>query len=101
MRFEEACGGWRFRRPTQEEAARLRGVRMHRVPPRSLYPQKRVAGVPALDHYEDEGFDRLLDERLRQVSSRRASVDEVVRTETLYRGRYEGCDVRDLARFRG
>ena len=26
MRFEEACGGWRSRRLTQEEAARLPGV---------------------------------------------------------------------------
>ena len=26
MRFEEACGGWQDRRPTQEEAVRMLGV---------------------------------------------------------------------------
>ena len=31
MRFEEACGGWQARRLTQDEAARLLGVRERTV----------------------------------------------------------------------
>ena len=40
-----------------------------------------------VDRYEDEGLDGLVDKRLGQVSARRAPVDEVVRTEALYRER--------------
>ena len=72
MRFEEACGGWQQRRLTQEEAARLPGV-CERTFRRYM------------DRYEDEGLDGLMDKRPGQVSARRAPVDEVVRTETLYR----------------
>ena len=86
MRFEEAYGGWQARRLTQEEAARLLGVcertfRRH------------------VDRYEDEGFDRLIDKRLSQVSARRAPVDEVVRTDALYRERYEGWNVKHFYSF--
>ena len=76
MRFEEACGGWQSHRLTQEEAARLLGVCDRTF-------RRRV------DRYEDEGLDGLADKRLGQVSARRAPVDEVVRTETLYRERCE------------
>ena len=86
MRFEEAYGGWQSRRLTQEEAARLLGV-CERTFRRYV------------DRYEDEGLDGLLDKRLAQVSARRAPVDEVVRTETLYRERYEGWNVRHFYRF--
>ena len=51
-----------------EEAARLLGVCEH---------------VPATA--TSEGLDGLVDKRLGQVSARRAPVDEVVRTEALYR----------------
>ena len=49
MRFEEACGGWRERRLTQEEAARMPGgVRAY-----SLSPQKR-GFRRSVDRYEEE-----------------------------------------------
>ena len=34
MRFEEACGGWQDRRLSQEEAARMLGVRERTACPR-------------------------------------------------------------------
>ena len=86
MRFKEAYGGWRERRLTQEEAARLLGV-CERTFRRYV------------DRYEDEGLDGLVDKRLSQVSARRAPVDEVVRTEALYRERYEGWNVKHFYRF--
>ena len=81
MRFAEAYGGWQERRLTQEEAARLLGV-CERTFRRYV------------DRYEDEGLDGLADKRLGQVSARRAPVDEVVRTEALYRERYDGWNVK-------
>ena len=86
MRFKEAYGGWQERRLTQEEAARLLGV-CERTFRRYI------------ERYEDEGLDGLIDKRLSQVSARRAPVDEVVRTEALYRERYEGWNVRHFYRF--
>jgi len=81
MRFEEAYGGWRGGRLSQEEAARLLGVgertfRRH------------------IDRYEEEGLQGLLDKRLSQVSHRRAPVDEVMAMVELYRNRYKGWNVR-------
>ena len=87
MRFEEAYGGWQERRLTQEEAAQLPGV-CERTFRRYV------------DRYEDEGLDGLMDKRLVQVSARRAPVDEVVRTEALYRERYEGWNVKRFYRRR-
>ena len=85
MRFdEEAYGGWQERRLTQEEAARPLGV-CERTFRRYV------------DRYEDEGLDGLVDKRLSQVSARRAPVDEVVRTEALYRERYDGWNVRHFS----
>ncbi len=52
-----------------------------------------------VDRYEEEGLDGLVDKRLGQVSARRASVDEVVRTEALYRERYEGWNVKRFHSF--
>ena len=86
MRFKEAYGGWRERRLTQEEAARLLGV-CERTFRRYV------------DRYEDEGLDGLVDKRLGQVSARRAPVDEVVRTEALYRERYDGWNVQHFYSF--
>ena len=54
-----------------------------------------------VDRYQDEGLDGLADKRLGQVSSRRALVDEVVRTEALYRERYESWNVKHFYRFTG
>ena len=86
MRFEEAYGGWQSRRLTQEEAARLLGV-CERTFRRYV------------DRYEDEGLDGLVDKRLGQVSAQRAPVDEVVRTETLYRESYRGWNVKHFHSF--
>ncbi|MGC9008083.1 MAG: helix-turn-helix domain-containing protein, partial [Halothiobacillaceae bacterium] len=65
MRFEEAYGGWRSGRLSQEEAARLLGVCDRTF-------RRYVA------RYEEEGFEGLVDRRLSQVSHRRAPVDEVM-----------------------
>ena len=86
MRFEEAYGGWQERRLTQEEAARLLGV-CERTFRRYV------------DRYEEEGMDGLVDKRLGRVSARRAPVDEVMRTEALYRERYEGWNVKHFYSF--
>ena len=86
MRFAEAYGGWQERRLSQEEAARLLGV-CERTFRRYV------------DRYEDEGLDGLADKRLGQVSARRAPVDEVVRTEALYRERYDGWNVKHFHSF--
>ena len=86
MRFAEAYGGWQERRLSQEEAARLLGV-CERTFRRYV------------DRYEEEGLDGLVDKRLGQVSARRAPVDEVVRTEALYRERYDGWNVKHFYRF--
>ena len=86
MRFAEAYGGWQERRLSQEEAARLLGV-CERTFRRYV------------DRYEDEGLDGLADKRLGQVSARRAPVDEVMRTEALYRERYDGWNVKHFHSF--
>ena len=86
MRFEEAYGGWQERRLTQEEAARMLGV-CERTFRRYV------------DRYEEEGLDGLVDKRLGQVSARQAPVDEVMRTEALYRERYEGVEREALPQF--
>ena len=56
-----------------------------------------------MDRYEEEGLDGLVDKCLGQVSARRAPVDEpvdeVVRTEALYRERYEGWNVKHFHSF--
>ena len=52
-----------------------------------------------VDRYEDEGLDGLVDKRLSQVSARRPPVDEVVRTEALYRERYDGWNVQHFYSF--
>ena len=86
MRFAEAYGGWQERRLTQEEAARLLGV-CERTFRRYV------------DRYEDEGLDGLVDKRLSEVSARRAPVDEVLRTEALYRERNDGWNVKHFYSF--
>ena len=86
MRFAEAYEGWRERRLTQEEAARLLGVHERTF--------RRY-----IDRYEEAGLDGLLDRRLSQVSQRRAAVDEVLRLTELYRSRYEGWNVKHFHSF--
>lgn len=77
MRFEEAYGGWRKRRLTQEEAALILGV--------SDRTFRRY-----VDRFEESGLDGLADKRLTQVSHRRAPVDEVIALVDLYRCCHQG-----------
>lgn len=81
MRFEEAYGGWKRGRLTQEEAARLLGVceRTYRR---------------YLDRYEEQGMEGLVDRRLGQISHRSAPVDEVIALADLYNHRYQGFTVK-------
>ena len=81
MRFEEAYEGWTESRLTQEEAARLLGVCS-----RSF---RRY-----INRYEENGLGGLLDKRLTQISSRRASVDEVMALVDRYKGRHRGWNVK-------
>ncbi|MDD5723122.1 MAG: helix-turn-helix domain-containing protein [Syntrophales bacterium] len=81
MRFKEAYGVWTEGRLTQEEAARMLGVRDRTF--------RRY-----IDRYEESGMDGLLDKRLTQASSRRAPVDEVMALAGQYEGRYRGWNVK-------
>jgi len=86
MRFEEAYSGWRERRLSQEDAARLLGVC-----PRTFRRQ--------IHRYEEEGLAGLYDKRLSQASHRRAPVDEVMKLTAIYRERYCGWNVRHFHMF--
>jgi len=81
MRFEEAYGGWKRGRLTQQEAAGLLGV-CERTFRRYLF------------RYEEEGMQGLVDRRLGQLSHRRAPVDEVMAVAELYSRRYCGFAVK-------
>jgi len=81
MRFEEAYSVWIEKRLSQEEAARILGV-YNRTFRRYI------------DRYEDNGVDGLLDKRLTQASSRRASVDEVIALARQYESRYRGWNIK-------
>jgi len=81
MRFKEAYDGWTKSRLTQEEAARLLGV-CSRSFRRYIY------------RYEEAGLEGLLDKRITRVSSRRASVDEVMAVVDRYKGRHRGWNVK-------
>ena len=65
MRFEDAYTGWTDSRLTQEEAADLPVV-CSRTFRRTM------------DRYEEAGLERLRDERLSEVSHRKAPADEVI-----------------------
>lgn len=81
MRFEEAYERWLEHRLTQQEAADLLNVSE-----RQFRRQCR--------RYESEGLEGLVDQRLGQVSTRRAPVDEVLRLVNQYRDRYGGWSVK-------
>ena len=81
MRFEEVYDRWTERRLSQQEAAALLGVCE-----RQFRRQCR--------RYESDGLEGLIDQRLGQVSARRAPVDEVMRLVGQYRRRYEGWTVK-------
>jgi transposase len=81
MRFKEAYDGWQAGRLRQEEAARLLGVCE-----RSF---RRY-----IDRYEEDGLQGLIDQRLGQISHRRAPVDEVMALTTTYRARHQGWSAK-------
>ena len=81
MRFEEAYGGWQEGRLSQVEAAQLLGVSERTF---------RRYGV----RYEEDGLDGLMDQRLEQVSQRRAPVDEVMAVTERYRRRHSGWSAK-------
>lgn len=81
MRFEEAYGGWQQGRLTQSEAASLLGV-CERTFRRYL------------SRYEESGLEGLIDQRLEQVSHRKAPVDEVLRVTEQYRSRHGGWSAK-------
>jgi transposase len=76
-RFREVYGGWRERRLSQEEAARILGV--------SDRTFRRY-----VEKYDDGGLEALLDKRLSQVSHNKAPVDEVLALCERYRARHDG-----------
>ena len=81
MRFEETYSGWQKRRFTQEEAAQILGM--------SERSFRRY-----IHRYNESGLEGLVDRRLRDISHKKAPVDEVLRLEGLYKETYEGWNVR-------
>lgn len=86
MRFEEAYEGWHVGRLTQAQAAAILGVTERTF--------RRQMG-----RYEAEGMDGLIDQRLAQVSHRRAPVDEVIGLVDLYRREFAGWNVKHFHGF--
>jgi hypothetical protein len=81
MRFEEAYGGWRSKRLSQEEAALLLGVWSRTF--------RRY-----INRYDDLGLEGIIDRRLTQASCRRAPVDEVMAVAEGYRAKHMGWNVK-------
>ena len=88
MRFEEAYEGWHVGWLTQAQAAAILGVTERTF--------RRQMG-----RYEIEGMDGLIDQRLAQVSRRRAPVDEVIGLVDLYRREFAGWNVKHSTAFAG
>jgi hypothetical protein len=81
MRFEEAYEGWREKRLTQEEAGEVLGMSERNF-------RRYVV------RYEAEGLEGLIDQRIEQVSSRRAPVDEVLAVVEKYQSWHDGWNVK-------
>ena len=81
MRFEEAYEGWEHGGLTQAEAASLLGV-CERSFRRYLV------------RYKASGLDGLIDQRLEQVSHKKAAVDEVIKLTDTYRQRHMGWNAK-------
>lgn len=81
MRFEETYVGWQKGRLTQEEAAQILGV--------SDRSFRRY-----IHRYNESGLEGLVDYRLREVSHKKAPVDEVLQLAGLYKETYRGWNVR-------
>ena len=86
MRFTEIYDAWVHKRLNQEEAAQILGV--------SDRTFRRY-----LSNYKDQGIDGLLDQRMNQISWRRAPVDEVIALTTLYESRYLGWNAKHFFSF--
>lgn len=86
MRFEEVYDSWEKNRLTQEEAARMLGV------------SDRTFRRYLVD-YKEQGIAGLADQRLAQISHRRAPVDEVSRLIDLYSNQYMGWNVKHFFGF--
>lgn len=80
MRFEEAYTSWQKRRLTQGEAANLLGMSERNF--------RRY-----IDRYDESGMEGLVDRRLREISHKRAPVDEVLKLEGLYKEAYRAWNV--------
>ena len=80
MRFVEAYGEWNAGRLTQAEAGWVLGMCE-----RSF---RRY-----VSRYEADGWEGLVDQRLEQVSNRRAPVDEVMALTTQYQARHSGWNI--------
>jgi len=81
MRFEEAYTCWQKKRLTQEEAAHILGM--------SERSFRRY-----IHRYNESGLEGLVDRRLREISHKKAPVDEVLQLEALYKETYRGWNVR-------
>lgn len=81
MHFEDILSIWTERRLTQEEAARLLGV-CERTFRRYI------------DRYNEGGLDALMDKRLMQASTCKASVDEVMKLVGRYTSKHQGWNVK-------
>ena len=86
MEFERLYTGWRSKKLTQEQAARILGV-SDRTFRRYIY------------RYDDEGIEGLYDKRLTQASHRRAPLDEVLDVCKLYQEKYSDFNVKHFYRW--
>lgn len=86
MQFEQVYTGWKKRRLTQEEAARILGVTDRTF--------RRY-----INRYDDEGLEGIYDKRLTQASHRRAPLDEVLNVCNIYKEKYSDFNVRHFYRW--
>ena len=94
MRFEEAYGGWQERRLTQEEEARLLGVCE-----RTACPRESGGSGATWTATRRRGWTGCWTSVWgRCLRGARRSM-RVVRTEALYRERYEGWNVKHFYSF--
>ncbi|MDA3791654.1 MAG: ISNCY family transposase [Desulfobacula sp.] len=86
MEFERIYTGWRGKKFTQEQAARILGV-CERTFRRYI------------NQYDDEGMEGLYDKRLTQASHRRAPLDEVLDVCNLYQEKYSDFNTKHFYRW--
>lgn len=86
MEFERIYTGWRSKKLTQEQAARILGV--------SDRSFRRY-----INQYEEKGLEGLYDKRLTQASHRKAPLDEVLDVCDLYQEKYSDFNVKHFYRW--